>query len=98
MTEKGTAYLPDNATCIIIQEIVNLRISFDDLARKMLFLEEENLWLRFTQTTLYSIHTMDNKYHADKIKDKDDDGGCNKDYNESPTKTGGLTHITYAQY
>ena len=40
------------------------------------------------------VHTMDNKYHADKIKDKDEDGGCNKDYNESPTITGGLTHIT----
>ena len=40
------------------------------------------------------IHTMNIMYHADKIKDKDDDGGCHKDYNESPTITGGLTHIT----
>ena len=39
------------------------------------------------------IHTMDNKYNADKIKDTDE--GCNKDYNESPSITGGLTHITY---
>ena len=37
---------------------------------------------------------MENKYHADMIKDKDEDWGCNKDYNVSPTITGGLTHIT----
>ena len=40
------------------------------------------------------IHTMDNNYKADKYRDKDEDGGCNKDYNECPTITGGLTHIT----
>ena len=36
------------------------------------------------------VHTMENVYRADKEKD----GGCNKDYNECPTITGGLTHIT----
>ena len=37
---------------------------------------------------------MDNRYKADKEKYVNEDGGCNKDYNESPTITGGLTHIT----
>ena len=37
---------------------------------------------------------MDNRYRPGKEKDANEDGGCNKDYNESPTITGGLTHIT----
>ena len=73
-------------------------MSFDELARKNAVPRKKPI-KGFSEplAEVYPnnpIHTMDNKYHADKIKDKDEDGGCNKDYNESPTITGGLTHIT----
>ena len=34
---------------------------------------------------IIQIPTMDNWYKADKEKDVNEDGGCNKDYNEHPT-------------
>ena len=73
MKEQGTAYLPDNATWII-QEIVNLRISFDDLARKNAVPRKKPI-KGFSEplAEVYPnnpIHTMDNKYHAGMIKDK----------------------------
>ena len=42
----------------------------------------------------YPLHTVNNKYQADSAKDKSEDDQCNKDYNESSTFTGGITHIT----
>ena len=42
----------------------------------------------------YPIHTMDYEYEADSKKDKHEDDGCNKDYNESASISGGITHIT----
>ena len=43
----------------------------------------------------YPIHTMEYEYEADSKKDDEDgDTGCNKDYNESATISGGITHVT----
>ena len=39
-------------------------------------------------------HTMEYEYDADFAKDKYEDDGCTKDYNESSTISGGITHIT----
>ena len=43
---------------------------------------------------LYAAHTVNNVYEADKKPDKSEEDGCNKDYNESSSFTGGITHIT----
>ena len=47
----------------------------------------------------YPLHTMEYAYDADKADVLKDDGaneekGCNKDYNESCTISGGITHVT----
>ena len=42
----------------------------------------------------YPAHTLNNIYSADTVVDKSEDDGCNKDYNESSSFTGGITHIT----
>jgi hypothetical protein len=68
MKEEGTAYLPDNATSII-KNAVPRKKPIKGFSEPLVEVYPNN-----------PIHTMDNKYPADKIKDKD--------------VTGGLTHIT----
>ena len=43
---------------------------------------------------LFPIHTMEYAYEADDKPDEGDSEHCNKDYNESATISGGITHIT----
>ena len=94
MKEEGTVYLPDNATCII-QEMVNLRTSFDILARKNAVPRRKPIdGFSEPVAEVYPnnpIHTMENHYYADKIKDKDEDGGCNNHRRAD-------THHLYAQH
>ena len=40
------------------------------------------------------VHSMDYRYAADNKRDETDDSSCNKEYNESPIITGGITHIS----
>ena len=42
----------------------------------------------------FEAHTINNVYEADKKDDKSEEDGCNKDYNESHSFTGGITHLT----
>ena len=47
----------------------------------------------------YPLHTMEYEYDADRTDVQKEDGGdeekgCNKDYNESSTISGGITHVT----
>ena len=67
MKEEGTAYLPDNAACII-QEMVNLRKYCDELARKIVFLERKKTIKGFSEAfaEVYPnnpIHTMEKIPH-----------------------------------
>ena len=68
--------------------MVNLRFKFNDLARRNAVPRiKPNSDFTEPIAEVYPnnpVHTMENVYRADKEKDSNEDGGCNKYYNECP--------------
>ena len=97
IVQEDQLFLPEEVK-ELLSAMVSLRFKFNDLARRNAVPRiKPNSDFTELIAEVYPnnpVHTMENVYRADKEKDSNEDGGCNKDYNECPTITGGLTHIT----
>jgi hypothetical protein len=97
IVQEDQFFLPEEIK-ELLSATVNLRFKFNALARRNAVPRiKPNSDFTEPIAEVYPnnpVHTMENVYRADKEKDSNEDGGCNKDYNECPTITGGLTHIT----
>ena len=91
-------YLPDDVNNIIAA-MVKLRLKYNEQSRKLaqprVKPNKKHKSARAEKYPKYPVHTIKNEYHADEKPDKNEEKKpCGKDFNDSPTISGGFTHIT----
>ena len=97
LESENTEFLPNDVSEIIFS-LIELRKSYNETARSRAA-PRVNPGPKFKEAEAaifpnLPVHTMNNRYSADAKMDETDDISCNKEYNESPSITGGITHIT----
>ena len=94
---ENSHFLPDDVAQIFFA-LIRLKKEYDMKARSSAAPRiKPGKGFKEAEASVYPnlpVHTMDYSYAADKRKDEADDNSCNKEYNESPSITGGITHIT----
>ena len=86
----------------IFQAMIDLRRAYSTLAQERSVPRiKPNPGHKGADSEIYPIfplHTMDNNYEIDYKRSQEDneesEKGCNKDYNQSSTISGGITHVT----
>ena len=86
----------------IFQAMIDLRRAYSTLAQERSVPRiKPNPGHKGADSEIYPnfpLHTMDNNYEIDYKRSQEDneepEKGCNKDYNQSSTISGGITHVT----
>ena len=94
---EGAQFMPSDVS-LLFKEMIRLEHDFDRLSQKVAA-PRQPPHERFVPPRAdvfpdYPIHTMDNKYKADQVKDKNDEGDCNKLFQSSSFITGGIGTVT----
>ena len=90
-------FLPDDVTQIL-HVLIKLKKEYDSKARSRAAPRinpgEDHTEAEAAVYPNLPVHTMDYRYAADNKRDETDDSSCNKEYNESPSITRGIIHIS----